>query len=68
MDLTMFVCLWIFIRMGPQITLVQQWPKIIVERHSCATMTHKMWHKEHLWNVSVLQQKHLYNLVCITTV
>jgi hypothetical protein len=45
-----------------QIT-VQQWPEVIVGTHCCATGTCVMWHKEHIWNVSVLQRVHLLNLV-----
>lgn len=48
-------------------TLMQEWPKIIVGTHCCATlvldhifttMTYVMWY-EHIWNISVLQTVHL---------
>jgi hypothetical protein len=36
--------------------------------HIGATITYMMWCEEHLWNVSVLERVHLYNLVIHQTV
>jgi hypothetical protein len=37
----------------------------VTSDHISATTTYVMWHGKHLWNVSVLQRVHLFNLVIL---
>jgi hypothetical protein len=36
-----------------------------ISDHICTEMTNVMWREEHLWNVTLLQRVHLFNLVSL---